>query len=222
MEKVTVLELLNAGWDWYKKYFWLVIGVCLTLLVLNTISASTGLIENPTPLVAWSLLGVTALLFIAATILSMGQYMIYLKISKDGEAKYTDLFKTYKPFFAYVIMGILVGVLIALGLLFFIVPGIWAMAAFLFAPYFVLERNLGPIEAMKRSVEATREQRWVLCLWSLLILAVLAAFFGVIYALDLPIIIFSILSGLLIAPIFGLGSVYAYRKLVKSEETPSA
>lgn len=217
MERITVLELLNAGWDWYKKYFWLVISICLTLLALNTLSASTSLIENPTPLVAWGLLGATVLIFIVATILSMGQYMIYLKISKDAPVTYMDLFRTYKPFFAYVIMGVLVGVLIALGLLLFIVPGIFAMAAFLFAPYFVLEKNAGPIEAMKMSVAATKEQRGVLCLWSFFILVILGLFFGVIYALDLPIFIFSVLSGLLLAPIFGLGSVYAYRKLVKSE-----
>jgi uncharacterized membrane protein len=55
----------------------------------------------------------------------------------------------------YIIVSLITSVAISIGLLLFVIPGIILTLIFVFAPILVIDRNMGPIEAIKESVKLT-------------------------------------------------------------------
>jgi uncharacterized membrane protein len=93
-------------------------------------------------------------------------------------------------------------VAVAIGLVLLIVPGLIAMVLFMFSTFLVIDRGLGPIDALKASMEMTRGNRWPL--FGFILLCLLILFVGVL-ALGV---------GLLVAaPVAGIAFAYAYRLL---------
>ena len=81
----------------------------------------------------------------------MGITKISLKILDGENGKYTDLFSCTALFFKYLGASILYGLIIFAGSLLFIIPGIiWAIR-YQFCIYFVIDKGLRPIEALKMS-----------------------------------------------------------------------
>ncbi len=232
-KKITVLELLNTGWDWYKKNILLLLAVGFTIFAFTLgynyfvnqvgqwfttdVSDEGGpsILKMSGALLFWALFGLLAI------ILAIGQNEIYLKISRGETPKFLDLFTTYKPFVSYAIMGILYTTSVGFGLLFFIIPGVIVMTIFMFAPYFVIEKGMGPIESLKESIKATKEERWALFRWVIFGLALLGFFFVAISLLNLPAFLMTLIGCLLFNPVLGLGNVFAYRKLVDEKVVES-
>jgi preprotein translocase subunit SecY len=94
-------------------------------------------------------------------------------------------------------------IVILFGLILFIVPGIVAGVALLFTSYLIIDRDLGPVDAMKESLRITNGHRWNIVLFLLLAtgLNILGAlFFGI---------------GLLVTiPVSALALVHIYRWLL--------
>jgi hypothetical protein len=101
----------------------------------------------------------------------IGMMNVFL-MSLDGKkVNADDCFKCIKylpKYFAFVFVS---RILIALGYISFIVPGIILQISFQFAGYFIIERKMGPIAAMKAS--------WAICdgaRWQLILLALISYF----------------------------------------------
>ena len=60
----------------------------------------------------------------------------------------------------YILLSIPMGLLIGLGYLLFIIPGVILTLMLMFAPYILLTEDVGVIEALKRSKELTKGYRW--------------------------------------------------------------
>ncbi|MDB5181754.1 MAG: hypothetical protein JWP13_517 [Candidatus Saccharibacteria bacterium] len=92
-----------------------------------------------------------------------------------------ESFKKGLPRFWQLIgMSLLSSLLIFVGLLAFIVPGLILLRAFYLAPYYVVDRKLGPIEALKRSYEDSKPVTgWI---WGIigveLVFGLIAGLFG--------------------------------------------
>lgn len=81
-------------------------------------------------------------------------------------------------------------------------PGIIALLFFFFSPFIVIDRDMGPIDAMKASVEITKGNRWQLL--GLVVVALLLNIVGIL----------AFVVGLLVTiPITTLAIVHAYRLL---------
>ena len=77
-------------------------------------------------------------------------------VGKKREAK--DAFEDGKKFvLRYIALGILCAIVITIGLILFIVPGILAIFFLSLAPYILIDKNLSAIDAMKHSYELTQE-----------------------------------------------------------------
>jgi uncharacterized membrane protein len=55
---------------------------------------------------------------------------------------------------------IMVTVVVIVGFIFLIVPGIYLAFKYTFVPYLIVDKNLGPIEAMKASSKMTDGIKW--------------------------------------------------------------
>jgi uncharacterized membrane protein len=192
------------GWDTFKKRPWDFVGETIVILfaygvvgaITNGVDAELGASpEDPT------LIG--GLLNLAlSTFVGMGVMAFFLAAHDNPEAVDLSVLWHPRPFWKFLGTSILVGLAIGIGFVLLIVPGIIAAVFFMFATVLVIDRDLGPIEAMKESMAIGRGHRWpLLGLIALIALIMLA---GVLV----------LFVGLLVAmPVAGLSFVHAYRVL---------
>jgi uncharacterized membrane protein len=195
---------IRFGWEAFKSRPWFYVGasllILLAYLVCGVVSggidvAMTGNYEDP------SLPG-TLVNFVTGTLISMGATAFYLNAHDHPEtAGYSSLWRP-RPFWSYLIANLAVGILIAIGLVLLIVPGIIALLMFMFTSFIVIDREKGPIESMAISKLITKGKRWPLLGFVLLLFLINIA--GLL----------ALLVGLLVTiPVSTLAFTHAYRGL---------
>lgn len=191
-------------WDTFKKRPWFFVGAVAILLAANFLnigvtsgvnSLTGGTLEEPTIVSNLVNLALSALIVIGAV-----AFFLAAHDDPDGVA-YAALWhpSSYWKFFA---TSLLTSLAVGLGLVLLIVPGLIAMVLFLFAGFLVVDRDMGPLEALQTSMAMTKGNCWPL--FGFVVLTMLILALGVL-ALGL---------GLIVAvPIVGLATAYAYRLL---------
>lgn len=207
----SVGSALRFGWETFKRRPWFFVGTTFVILLISgLINAFTSGIDalftgSPQePSLAGMLVDIAL-----GTLLSMGMTAFYLVAHDSPEAADLSLLWHPQPFWKYLGMYVLVILAIAAGLILLIVPGIIFALMFMFAPFIVIERELGPIEAMKESSRITRGHKWPL--FGFLLLLVLVNLAGLL----------ALVVGLLVSmPVSMLAFVHAYRTLAGKAEMP--
>ena len=210
----TIGSALRFGWETFKKRPWFFIGASIAFafayLVASLVSGIIdtllgGSAENPT--LVGSLLD-----FILGIFISMGMTAFYLAAHDNPETVELSALWHPQPFWKFLGASILMYLAIIIGLALLIVPGLIAIVLFMFTTFIVIDRGLGPIEAMKESMRIGRSDRWTLLgLFALMMLifvaGIMAAFVGLLVAM----------------PVATLTFVHAYRILsAKASLAPAA
>lgn len=199
MKSFSKKEALLVGWQTFKERPFFLIG----LFVLTTlISVLTGWVADQVPHgganVALNLID-----FAVQIILGMGMTLILLRVYDKAHTDYTDLLEPIHLFWKYFVMTVLVVIITSIGFVLFVVPGIVAAIALVFAPYLVVDRNMKPLEALQESMHITHGHRWNVLIFGALVFIVNiagAAAFGL---------------GLFITiPVTALAAVHVYRWLL--------
>ena len=200
-------EAVRFGWETFKKRSWFFIGV--TLLVAVASGVTSGIVSSfghdGVPQMIGSLINL-----VISTLIGMGVTAFFLKAHDSLDAvQSADLWHP-KPFWSYLATRLLLGVVVVIGLILLIVPGFILGLMFMFSAYIVIDKGLGPIEAMKESKRITDGHKWNLLGFGLLL--ILLNILGAI----------CLLVGLLVSvPVTSLALVHAYRTL-SSHEHPHA
>lgn len=156
---VKVRESIKSGWGVMKKNLGFFIVIFLIYLGVSILFGIIGSFVEGNIL---SLL--TSLLNIFVTgVLGMGIVKIALKFCDNEKPEIGDLFACWPLFLKYLIGSILVTLVVILGYILLIIPGIiWSIKYSLFV-YFIVDKNMGPVQAMKASSRATKGGRsWLL------------------------------------------------------------
>lgn len=195
--------------DIYKQAFGTVWVVALILLVpmaiLNAIAADSGWFLN---LIA-SIYQIVASVWLAGTMVKIVE-----DVEADGvvDASVGELFGLVAPrLVALFLLSIVVGVLVALGFVFFIIPGIILTLMWIVSTPAMMVENKGVFDSMGRSSELTKGNRWrILGVGVLLVVAyfVLALIIGLLTAIT-PIL--GIIGGIAL-----LVAVYPYLAIIVS------
>jgi uncharacterized membrane protein len=200
--KLSVKECLTFGWRTFKarpKFFIL---VSFTLLAISIVS---GVFQNVlTALLGKSLGGAASFIisFVIDMFMGMGVVAVYLKAHDAVMApSLRDLWNP-KPFWRYFSTYIVMCVLLLIGYVLLIVPGVILSILFSFALILVVERGLKPIDALKESARLTRDNRWeiftlLLALLGINLLGLLALAVGLLVTI----------------PVSTLALMHAYRTL---------
>jgi uncharacterized membrane protein len=163
------------GWrQLFWKYF-------LVLFLINVIGFIIGI---PTGMNEW-VQGATAagiLSFIAFIygILIYGpvQYgwaFAYLKAARGDKLEIKDMFAAFKNYWNAVLASLLVFIIIVIGLILLIVPGIIFACKLAFTPYLVVDRKMQVIEALEESWRMTGGHAWKVFLIGLLAIPICIA-----------------------------------------------
>jgi hypothetical protein len=210
-EKFAVDDVINTGWQITLSRFW----------PLACILGVNGLVAALVPLASFvmgyngsmTISNISLQLFmhfLSAIIMltvEIGMMNVFL-MSLDGKkVNADDCFKCIKYLPSYFAFVFLSRILIVLGYVSFIIPGIILQISFQFAGYFIVEKKMGPIAAMKAS--------WAICdgaRWQLILLGVISYFINVVGFLCF------IVGGIPAYLINGIANAATYRTLL--EKTP--
>ncbi len=215
MNTFTISETMSFAWELFKKRSAFFIGVFVLVWAISLASSQLGGHVNnahtPTLLVL-ALAGVF-INIVVSVFLKMGTLSFLLKAHDAPDAaKLKDLWAP-DMFWNYLGTAILTGIIVIVGLILLIVPGIIWMLRYIFAPYLVIDRHLAPLAALKESSRITYGHKWQLLGFLLVIVAI-----NIVGALLL-------LVGLLVTiPLSSLAMTHAYRVLehAASEVAPIA
>jgi uncharacterized membrane protein len=196
-KKFSIEEALKTGWQKTKENFLFLFCTGLVTFIVSAVlnSASDG--DSPVAILS-SLVSIMFGVFI-----NVGLVKIILKMLDGGKPIVHTFFEiTPSQFFRYFGYSIVYGICIVVGLILLIVPGIIAIIRLQPGYYLVVDKGMGPIEALKASWNMTKGETWNLFLFTLVVVAM-----NIVGA-----IIFFI--GLIVTiPITMVAMGYIYRKL---------
>lgn len=190
-------EAFGYGWQMTRKHFKLLLGV---IVLLGTVMAFENYFSDDESKYQ-SFLG-TFVFWVLSAIIQMGAMKVFLKLHDGQTVFFKDLFSCWKLFFKYLFGNICYALAVFGGFVCLIVPGIILLIRCQFYSYFIIDKKAGPVEALRLSYKATKDNVWKLFCFDL-------AFTGVIILGAM-----ALLLGLFVAiPIASLAFVYVYRKL---------
>ena len=154
------------GWGKLWKYF-------LELLLIGIIGFVIGI---PSGIGGWAGYdGVTTLsiIGIAYSILVMnpveyGVTFAFLKAARGDKPEIKNMFEAFHNYWNAVLAYLLVGVIVSIGFVLLIIPGIIFACKLAFTPYLVVDQKMQVIEAVKESWRMTNGHAWKVFLIGLL------------------------------------------------------
>ncbi len=209
---VSFKEAITFGFDVLKKnaglFFQLFLFWIVYSIIVNAVEALAGG-NTEWPAVAIPML-IFILFFIVNQTLFVGSQRIILKLCDGKETSFSELFSGFDIIWNYIVVVILMTLILVGGFLLLIIPGIIWGIKFQFAPLLVIDKGMGPIEALKKSSEMTKGIKWKLFnfgffLFLINILGLLCLLVGVIVT----------------ALASSVAATYLYRKLVSQTEIPT-
>ena len=194
-------EAIKHGWEQAKKnIFFFVKVLVIVIAVYLVLGMIQGMFTDPetksSPLLLSILSGILQML------LGLGLVRITLDVVDNKKFSLSDIYSQYKYLPNAVAAGVLSTLAIVAGLLLLFIPGIIISIKLQFVNYFILDKGMGPIEAMKASWNATKGVKW-----ALFVLGILLGLINLLGLLALVIGLFWTYPATLIA------TAYVYRKL---------
>ena len=181
-KSVTLLPGVGSsyrnGWRQLWKYFLELLLIIILAFVIS-LPAGSGQFGDG--------FGILGILAIAYGILILGpiEYGVafaYLKAARGDKLKIKDIFGAFQNYWNAVLANLFVDVIIFIGLILLIVPGIIFACKLAFTPYLIVDRKMEVIEAVKESWRMTGGHAWKVFLIFLLAIPIGIAgliFFGV-------------------------------------------
>jgi uncharacterized membrane protein len=157
-KRIYIGEIVRFGWRKMKENLGFFIVLLLVAWLVQIVPQLIGdyLIDRQI------ILGLTLYLisFILNIAVTMGLIKVSLRFSANKKGTFGDLFSCFPLFFKYLVSYILYGLLMIAGLILLIFPAIiWGIKFGLF-PYFIVDKGLGPIAALKASAKTTMGAKW--------------------------------------------------------------
>ncbi len=197
MKTFSIEAAFKFGWETFKKRPGFFISMTVIVLIVSWVTGySIEMVAGKESVIA-------GLLNLAiSTLVDLGVVATVLKVYDSVES--VSLSNLWHPqqYLPYLGATLLTAVIVVVGLILLIVPGIIAAVTLLFVKFLVVDRKLGPVEALKESARITKGHRMTLFLFVLAI-----AVINIIGAILL------LIPLLVTIPVSSLAMVYAYRQL---------
>lgn len=145
------------GWRQLWKYFLILLLVFIVTFLLSSPSSIFGGFAQESEGFGGLLSGLASFawgILITAPI-GYGAAYVALKAARDDMPEVGDLFEPFSNYWNAVLASLLVTVIVIIGLVLFIVPGIIFACKLAFTPYLVVDRRMQVIDAVKESWRMT-------------------------------------------------------------------
>jgi uncharacterized membrane protein len=210
MKKIVIKDIFRKSWNTFKEQWGLLIGVLVIVFGLEfAFGALDAMLQSQESMIA-SILIIIISVFVGV-IIQIGVTEMLLKLSKGQSAKLLDMIGDYTLAVTFFVGGIVYGLIVLVGLLLFIVPGVvWAIKYSQWR-FLVIEKRMGVFESLRESGKITQGSKMDLFVFGL-------ALFGIFILSVIPLGLGLVIS----VPFSMLASVYVYRVLVDTPQTERA
>ncbi len=162
----SVGEVMGLGWSLFKQHWGTFVGAGIMSQMfagipqqVPNILKTTGIITENDP-AYWGILGGAALIGqLIASFFQVGMTKIYLTTARGGRPEIGDLFTGGGQFLTMLGANLLMSIIISFGMVMLIIPGIIFGLGLSLTHFFIVDQNLGAVDAMKASWEATKGQK---------------------------------------------------------------
>jgi hypothetical protein len=225
--RISVGDTINETFSIYGQQFGPLIGSAIVVFVVVGIVA--GILEAGGGLI---LALVASVVRLAGHALYVGFVVKLVEDVRDGRRDSTigDLFRSGAPaILPLILFGILFGIGVAIGLVLIIVPGLILLTFWSVGAPAIVAEGVGPIEAFGRSWNLVRGNAWSV-FGTLVVVLLIVIAIGIVLGViatpigDAAIVVASIISGAITAPIFALAVSVMFFDLGggRVAETPAA
>ena len=198
-------EALRFGFNLVKKNILYFIGLYVIYLFISLFSSSLSKAVSPQrELLVYLLFYVVS--FIINLVIGMGILKIGLEFIDGRKPSFKTLFY-YKPIVKYFVGTLLQEIIVIVGFILLIIPGVIFATRLQYTSYLIVDKDLGPLEAIKKSWAITKGNTWNLF------------FFGILLVLINLLGLICLVLGLFITvPLTMLATVFVYRKLLNASK----
>lgn len=211
-EKFSISEAIHFGWNTMKSNLGFFIGLLILVFLFSSLSSIIAAKATEANI----FLGIIFYIadFSLSIIISIGLVKIALRFCDNEKGRFADIFSQYPLFPQYLVGSILYGLIVFAGTILLIIPGIIWGIQFCFYDYFIVDKGLGPIEALKRSSAITRGVKWDLFVFFLILSGI-----NLLGALCLLIGLFVTIPTTMVALAFVYRKLMAQAEIVQVSET---
>lgn len=206
-EKFSKGEAIRFGWETMKSNFgFFIVLFLLAFMIIVIPEIIGGMIKGRLPIISF-IFGIAS--WILQLIIGMGLTRITINFADGKSSDFGDLFSCLHLLPRYLLGSILYGLIVIAGTILLIIPGIiWAIK-FQFFSYLIVDKEMRPIESIKRSSDITEGVKWDLLLFGSLLLGLnILGFLALLVGLFVTI------------PTSMIALAYVYRKLQSAENEP--
>lgn len=180
----------SIGWKVIWKYF---VELLVISIVYSVLSGPVGVIQWQVDRFEWFLVPMIMFaiaygIFVAGPI-GYGANWVFLKAVRGERIEIRDMFVVFqKNYWNAVVANIVVGVIVGLGIVMLVVPGIIFACRLAFVQYLVVDREMDVMDALRVSWDMTKGYGWQIFLIGLLAIFIVIAglvmlFVGVIISM---------------------------------------
>ena len=206
-------DVLGKGWEGFKANAAILIAAlmvagCIMSVILIPLQiagmAAQGNFEVVMVILLLQMIAQVAL----GAFFNLGFITIYLKVARGEKPDIKDLFSGKSRIVPAILVSLLCGLGSVIGFTLLIIPGIIFVLMVFFALYFVMDKNMGVMESIRASINATRGSKMQLFL------------FGLVGGLlSMAAMIPCGLGLIVVGPWLGVTGAVIYETLTKKEET---
>lgn len=178
----SISDVIKRGWELTKAHigYLIVYQIILWIFVLLLTATQERVILH-------------VLVWVALVLLKMGLYKAALLITNGIKPGYEELYQNWRQLPSWIIAGILFGLMFTLGFILLIAPGLYVWARYDLYPFAILDKQLGPVNALKEASKISEGNRWQIFLLFLAcvglnILGILALGFGLLISVPVTIL----------------------------------
>ncbi len=184
----SIKEALGNGWRLATGRFWFYAGLVLITFAVamapELINRAFGVLlpSHGTDISAAQVLvavvgglGVFVMSLVSMALnsyLDMGAKRLTMRAVRGNAVTYNDLISEPVPYLNYLLASLLAGAIVFFGFLLLIIPGIYFGIALSLVGYVVIDRKLGPVEAVQQGWNLTRGVRGKLALFGSVVMLV--------------------------------------------------
>ena len=161
---------LTVGWETFKTNVFFLVGLVVAVGALNAVLDHASDYSESSPWVTEVI--VRSLAFLVNCLIELGVINIMLKFVDGKSPEFADLFNRIELAFPFAVATVLYFVMVAIGLILLIVPGIYLAVRFCFYGYFIVDEACGPLEALDKSARLTEGVRMELFLFGLILVGI--------------------------------------------------
>lgn len=204
MKSFSIGDALSFAWQKTKENLGLLIGSFFTIIAVVVLLDLMAEAIYEKSYAFWLFLQIASVLL--SSLMGIGFIVICLKIYNNEQCSYADLFSGGQYLISYMVASIVQGIMVTIGTFLFIIPGIIIGLATCLFDYALIDENLRPLEAIKRSMDLTKGVKMQLFL-----------FFLVILLLNILGVLCFTIGVFITAPMTTLAFIYVYKELVEQE-----